>query len=166
LLKKSENEYDWLGSGIYFWEGNPARALQFAQDAVKLDAKTSKGSIRHPFVVGAVIDLAYCFNLMDSSSLAELKSAYREVSAAWRATGTKPPQNQGGPDKRARFLDRAVIEAMHKIRRDENVAGYDTVRSAFWEGGELYAGAGFSEKAHIQIAVRNPDCIRAYFRPR
>lgn len=22
-LEPSENRYDWLGSGIYFWEGNP-----------------------------------------------------------------------------------------------------------------------------------------------
>jgi hypothetical protein len=76
-----------------------------------------------------------------------------------------PPVNKGGPDKRGRYLDRAVIEAMHKIRSETNVASYDTVRSAFWEGNPLYDGAGFSEKAHIQIAVRNPACIRGYFRP-
>lgn len=27
-LIKSQNDYDWLGSGIYFWENNEARALQ------------------------------------------------------------------------------------------------------------------------------------------
>ena len=29
----STNDYDWLGSGIYFWEQNPERALAFAQKA-------------------------------------------------------------------------------------------------------------------------------------
>ena len=30
-LKSSDNDYDWLGHGIYFWENNPERALEFAQ---------------------------------------------------------------------------------------------------------------------------------------
>jgi hypothetical protein len=164
-LSPSENDYDWLGSGIYFWEGNPERALKFAEEAVNRKPKTTKGKIRKPFVIGAVVDLGYCFNLMDSSSLAELKSAHLALSSAWQITGTKPPVNTGGPDKGARYLDRAVIEAMHKIRSDTNLAPYETVRSAFWEGEELYSGAGFSENAHIQIAVRNVECIRGYFRP-
>ena len=29
-LKKSENEYDWLGNGIYFWENNYQRARDWA----------------------------------------------------------------------------------------------------------------------------------------
>ncbi len=34
-LKASENEYDWLGSGIYFWENNYDRAFQYAEDLKK-----------------------------------------------------------------------------------------------------------------------------------
>ena len=30
-LKASEKEYDWLGSGIYFWEGNLTRAWAWAE---------------------------------------------------------------------------------------------------------------------------------------
>jgi len=28
-LKSSENDYDWLGHGVYFWENNPQRAMDF-----------------------------------------------------------------------------------------------------------------------------------------
>ena len=28
----SENDYDWLGRGIYFWEFGPDRAYRFAQE--------------------------------------------------------------------------------------------------------------------------------------
>ena len=28
ILQPSENEYDWLGSGIYFWEFGPERAME------------------------------------------------------------------------------------------------------------------------------------------
>jgi hypothetical protein len=63
------------------------------------------------------------------------------------------------------MLDRAVIEAVHGTRDDNAHPPYDTVRSPFPEGGKLYDGAGFQAKNHIQIAVRNLDCIKGYFRP-
>jgi hypothetical protein len=50
-FKPSNNEYDWLGPGAYFWEANPIRGLEFA-------GEPQRKSIREPFVVGAVIDLA------------------------------------------------------------------------------------------------------------
>lgn len=31
-FQPSEKTYDWLGSGIYFWEANPDRALEWAKD--------------------------------------------------------------------------------------------------------------------------------------
>ena len=36
-LLKSENSYDWLGHGVYFWENNPRRALEFAEEMKKLN---------------------------------------------------------------------------------------------------------------------------------
>jgi hypothetical protein len=30
-LQKSKNDYDWLGNGIYFWENDPVRALEYAR---------------------------------------------------------------------------------------------------------------------------------------
>ena len=50
----------------------------------------------------------------------------------------------------------------------ENSGGprYDTVRGCFLEGGPAFSGSKISKEAHIQIAVRNPDCILGVFRPR
>ena len=31
---------------------------------------------------------------------------------------------------------------------------------------KLLPGAGFKERNHIQISVRNPNCIKGYFLPR
>lgn len=64
-LSASANDYDWLGNGIYFWEGNPARALQFATERAA-GGRNSKGKIADPFVLGAVINLRRCLNLADS----------------------------------------------------------------------------------------------------
>ena len=58
-LKESTNDYDWLGSGIYFWENNEERAWQWAKEL----SKRSNSSIKTPAVIGAVIDLGYCFDL-------------------------------------------------------------------------------------------------------
>ena len=80
------------------------------------------------------------------------------------------PKNKG-EDRGARFLDAAVIAMLHRIRsRIDSEATpmppYSSVRGAFWEGGELYPGAGFEKKSHIQIAVRAPaQCIKGYFSP-
>lgn len=64
-----------------------------------------------------------------------------------------------------RNLDHAVIEFLHESRKIQKLPPFDTVRAAFWEGNDLYPNAGFKEKNHIQICVRNPNCIKGYFRP-
>ena len=30
-FKKSRNKYDWLGTGVYFWEYGPHRAFEFSK---------------------------------------------------------------------------------------------------------------------------------------
>lgn len=48
-LIPSTNDYDWLGSGIYFWENNESRAMDFAIE------QHERGRIKEPAVIGAVI---------------------------------------------------------------------------------------------------------------
>jgi hypothetical protein len=42
----------------------------------------------------------------------------------------------------------------------------NSVRGVFFEGPDLYLNSGFKEKDHIQICIRNPNCIKGYFLPR
>jgi hypothetical protein len=163
-LNPSTNEYDWLGGGIYFWESNPWRAYQFAEEAASRNPKVTRGSIRDPFVVGAVIDLGHCCNLLESDALDELRRAHLLLKSALKHFEGRPMPTNKGKDFGARFLDKAVIEALHTIRRSTELPSYDTVRGAFVEGRALYRGAGFHEKNHIQIAVRDQACIKGYFR--
>lgn len=62
-----------LGHGIYFWEGNPARAMEWAE------ARETEGKIEIPFVVGAIIDLRHCLDLFDSGGLREASVAHAEL---------------------------------------------------------------------------------------
>ena len=164
-LIASTNDYDWLGNGIYFWENNETRALLWAQDL----AKRKSPSVKTPAVIGAIIDLGYCFDLTDSICLYELRKAYDVFVDFYKNTGQPLPQNTdigASTDKLIRKLDCAVIQTAHKINQDANKRAYDSVRGVFWEGKPLYPNAGFAEKNHIQICVCNPNCIKGYFLPR
>jgi len=162
-IAASDNAWDWLGRGIYFWENDPKRALEFAEMKKKYPG-VSKTPIIKPFVIGAVIDLGLCCNLQDRTALAEVKESYDLLAEVYKASGSVMPANKGKNDV-WRHLDCAVIENMHLLRSDTKLPDYDTVRGPFWEGDELYPNAGIKSQNHVQIAVRNPACIRGYFRP-
>ena len=162
-LKPSQNSYDWLGHGIYFWENNEARALQFAEEA----SKRKSSSIKNPAVIGAVIDLGYCLDLTDMSCLYEIKQSYNALKMALNEV--QLPKNKvvgTSSDLLIRNLDCAVIEFEHTINEKAKVKSFDSVRGIFVEGDELFPNSGIREKNHIQICVRNPNCIKGYFLPR
>lgn len=162
-LQQSDNPHDWLGRGIYFWEADPWRALEWA-NASKAKPSQTSGKILSPYVVGAVLDLGRCCNLLDFDTLSELARAYNFISETYTRAGQPLPENSGGHDKFKRARDKIVIDAMHDLRRKGQFPKYQTVRAAFLEGGELYPGAGFERKNHIQIAVLDEACVKAYFR--
>ena len=58
-FQPSDNDYDWLGPGIYFWEANPQRGFEFARE----DSKRKGSTVSKPFVIGAVIELGLCLDL-------------------------------------------------------------------------------------------------------
>lgn len=160
-LNASNNSYDWLGNGIYFWEQNIERAWKWAKD-------TSNRSGNPPAVIGAVIDLGYCLNLSDSKHIEILKKQYEIFKDEIEFTGNTLPKNKNiknNTDYLMRNLDCAVIESLHESLEDRHEKKYDSVRGVFFEGNEIYPGSGFREKTHIQICVRNPNCIKGYFAP-
>ncbi len=64
------------------------------------------------------------------------------------------------------FRDCAVIEYLHLKRIERGLKLFDSVCGVFIEEQELYPGAGFHDKNHIQICIRNPNCIKGFFLPR
>jgi hypothetical protein len=170
-LTPSRNDYDWLGHGIYFWEYSPERALDFATQGIA-ERKITRGKIKKPAVIGAVIDPKHCLNMLAASALEQLRGAHELLEFIQEGP---MPENKDGADLRARYLDCAVIETLHQAREMRNrwlmaeskgaMPPYATVRGAFFEGTALYPGAGFREKTHVQICVRDLSCIKGYFRP-
>ncbi len=168
ILKPSQNTYDWLGHGIYFWEQNPLRAFEFALEMMSVGARNGGPKIRKPAVIGAVIDLGHCLNLLDSAFLKTVAKAHASVIKAHASAGSAPPRNKplrNSADLIFRYLDCEVIEIIHDDRKGKpELPPFDTVRAVFVEGKPLYENAGFHEKNHIQICVRNPACIKGVFR--
>ncbi|GGB10873.1 hypothetical protein [Puia dinghuensis] len=160
-LKPSKNSWDWLGSGIYFWEQNPERALEYAVQSAE-GSQFNKIRIKTPFVLGTTIHLGNCLNLMEPESLSILEEAYNGLVQMHRELGKKMPENDGPK----RLLDCAVLKYVHQSRRDQGKSPYDTIRSAFQEGREIYPTAPFTSQLHIQICVINPEMIQGFFLPR
>jgi hypothetical protein len=152
-LRPSHNDYDWLGEGIYFWEHNALRAYEYSVELASRPRNQSH-QIRRPAVLGAVIDLGFCLNLLDSRYLKIVREAYDQLLADSTSAGMAMPENTGGADLLSRRLDCAVLGMLHQMRSENFAPPFDTVRAAFIEGTRLYDNAGFAEKNHIQICVR------------
>ncbi|MDE0149843.1 MAG: hypothetical protein F4160_12405 [Rhodospirillaceae bacterium] len=160
-FKTSKNVYDWLGNGIYFWEANPVRGLEFAGELMN----SSRGlNVTEPAVVGAVVDLGLCLDLMTSAGVRQVEEAHKVFVKICETAEVELPKNSSDEDKLRRPLDRAVFEQLHDIRKEAGDSSIDTVRGVFVEGDPVYEGAGFNKKTHIQICVRNPLNIKGVFR--
>ena len=177
-LSNSENDYDWLGHGIYFWEGSFARALEWA----KINTK-----VKNPAVIGAFIKLGNCIDLLDSEYLKQVKATYEILKSESNELGQELPKNKMCVDDVSfvRELDCKVILRLQQLNNEliaqdlglADMAGQnkrkiqnhpqfiDSVRGMFPEGGELYDGAGFRAQNHIQLCIVNPNSIMGYFDP-
>lgn len=160
-LVPSKNDYDWLGNGQYFWEDSPERAMRWAKE----ESKKPKSKIKSPSVLGAVIDLGNCLNLIEVAYLDLVSTAHDQLQEFLSDIGEPVPKNTG-PEFRARKLDCAVFEALHRFREESSLPAFETVRAFFVEGKPLYPNAGIRQLDHIQICVRNPERIIGYFLPR
>ena len=100
-------------------------------------------------------------------SIKSISSAYDELrknyaNARIELPVNRPLGNDENNDLILRNLDCAVInylcnEAENKI---------DTARGVFIEGGPVYKGGKIYEKTHIQVCIKNLDCIKGFFMPK
>jgi hypothetical protein len=176
VVKKSQEVFDWLGHGFYLWENNHERALKWAID------KQKRGKLEKPSVVGVVYQLDQCLDFTDSASINILTDYYALMKENFSFLGKEMPVNEDSPkdqyrDRVLRKLDCAVIEFLHQhideqIKSDTQERGFselkrfDTTRGLFTEGGPAFEGAGIQTKNHIQICIRNLNCIKGFFIPR
>lgn len=119
LLRKCSNDYDWLGNGIYFWENNYERALEYAQ-YIKYNPGRCKTKIDNPTVIGAVIDLGYCLDLLDSGYLKIIKEGYKILVSIHDSHDIPIPTNKAVEHEKDLLICKlgcAVIETIHTFNR-------------------------------------------------
>jgi len=170
-FQASTRDYDWLGAGIYFWENDAIRAYRWATE--------HRRNFTHPSIVGAVIELGNCLDRTTQSGIEAVKVAYRQFVGMVGLIGDPIPENvdsgrEPNGDRVVRRLDCAVMNCLFETQQTVQdldpesqpymTQPYSTVRALFPEGSELYPGAGFRDKTHIQICVREPETILGVFR--
>lgn len=149
-FRPSSNDWDWLGSGVYFWEFGHQRAYDWARQWPRLQGKDFA-------VVGAILQLGNCLDLLDTDHTGRLA----EFADEYAAEGGVLPENAGAK----RLGDCHLINTFCD-RMLRSGAPYDTVRGLFQEGDPVTAGSEIRRENHIQIVARRPTSIIGLFRPR
>ncbi len=148
--KPSENRYDWLGKGIYFWEQNKRRAQQWAANNVKGEAA----------IIRAEIELGTCLNLASSEYLRQIQKVYDDLVITYQERGWPMPVNRKSG---LRDLDRLVMDEFvefMELGRAGRVVEFDTICAPFEEGEPIFPGSYIRDQSHVQIAVRNYRMIQ------
>ncbi|KAA2244514.1 hypothetical protein F0L74_00610 [Chitinophaga agrisoli] len=137
-LRPSKNKWDWLGGGMYFWQNNYERALQYATDP------PTKSAIKTPAVLGVIFNLGHCLDLTDKEGIDLVKLSYDTLSKSAKQVqkalphNSNPKENPDSKDKIIRRLDCAVINNIHSLLEKNNEAPFESVRAVFFEGEEVY----------------------------
>lgn len=118
-----------------------------------------------------MIDLGLCLNFSGREAIKLLQKSYSVLKESFNSLGMdiSSKLSNSVPDlgefNLIRPLDCAVIKNLHEMMKEENIE-FDTIYGYFQEGSDAFIGAGIKEKSHVQICVRNTDCIKGYFLPR
>lgn len=172
-LPMSVEEHDWLGQGVYVWEYGPQRAQDWAlakSQRAKKRAKEMDSSqdAQHdePYVVGVMLELGQCLDLLDTRWTNELAEFYADMEDVFSEVKPNEGGYPGDPIAVKRYLDCAVLEAFIAFKAEGDKPFYfQTVRGCFWEGGEVFTGSAIQKQSHVQIAIRDYSCVLGYFVP-
>lgn len=148
-VKPSNNDYDWLGPGTYFWAFGLERAQHWAKERCESNGPAT------PAVIEVTIRPKNCLNLLNPGSTKELKEAYSILKKLHHCTGTPLPNNI----QKRHNLDCAVIQLLHKLRQSQGLPAYDCVLGAFEEGKKIFPGSAARQESHVQFVVCDISCI-------
>jgi hypothetical protein len=170
-LTPSANRYDWLGDGVYFFEGDAERALNFAQASQRQASKLySARPIVSPAVVGAVLCTSRCWDMTTMTGRREYQVAFEELRQSQELNGRPMPINRpaDGEDESIllRGLDCATFNMGHRIRARDGLPAHQLVRAAFYQGRPVVDSSEFRSGTHLQLALVDPECLIGWFLPR
>lgn len=140
----SENDTDWLGKGVYFFQDAPFRAQEWPKVRIPPPKRTE-----NPVVLRAEIDLNDCLDLIDIEAAKKIAPCYSQLKTYYRSMEKSLPMNQGGRHELDCALINYVVDQLEAEGETINV-----VRAAFVEGIPIIQGSQLYSRAHVQIVVR------------
>jgi hypothetical protein len=154
-FKPSSKPTEWLGHGVYFWEYAPKQAWWWAREVRKHS---------EPAVVGAMIRLGNCLDLLDPENVRILRRAYDDIVPQWMEAKKPVPRNvlsRKGMD--CAILNWVYAEsdtAENEIETSRGVYVPTNKAKRVWPGSWIY------DEAHIQVCVREQRNILAVWHVR
>jgi hypothetical protein len=144
----SDNDYDWLGTGIYFFQDAPIRAKQWATEQYP----------ENPAVIFALVRLDNCIDLFDIGWQPLLKKVYNPFVERYRIEDQPLPKQN--PDvSKAHRLDCAFLNFASELISSQGQS-VECIRAAFMEGERIIPDSAIFDLTHVQIVVKNPGLIR------
>lgn len=149
-FRTSDNDYDWLGTGIYFFQDAPTRAKQWAIEQYPTN----------PAVIRAKIELDNCIDLLDINWVPPLKIIY-SLFVEQRNRANLPLPKQNPSKSKAHRLDCAFFNFASQVlsSRGKTLA---SVRAVFVEGESIFPDSAIFDLAHVQLAVKDRSLIKQY----
>lgn len=145
----STNDYDWLGTGVYFFQDAHRRAAAWARERYP----------DSPAVIRSELVLENCIDLLDISWSPIIKETYGMLVREYeRANIPLPSQN---PQRsKAHRLDCAFFNYMvEKVLATQNIT-VGSIRAVFNEGDRIYPSSAIFDRSHIQIVIRDLSLIQ------
>lgn len=159
----SDNEWDWLGMGVYFYQDTLGFTRRWAEEK-------HGGSIENPAVFAADIEYDGFLDLIEHETIVELKSFMAQLQTASPTAFEKARKGQKGraAEKerwrpRAHPLDCLIINEAARARELDGKP-FRAIRSIFYDGDRLHQNSDIFDRQHIQIAVRDLTLIKRVWR--
>ncbi len=140
-FRASQNSYDWLGDGAYFWQNAPLRAMEWAVQTFAHDA----------VVIEATIEVRDFINLLDVEWMSWLSEVHDQYLDELKRSGEPLPVQS---DRAHRLDGVSILEASGIPVRG--------IIGAFREGRPVFTNSALYSHSHVQIAVRDLSLITDY----
>jgi hypothetical protein len=143
----SSNDYDWLGTGVYFFQDAPVRAWEWA----------NQQHPTNPAVICSIIRLENCIDLLDINWFPLIRNLYNSFVEEYRQTN-RPLPRQNPERSKAHRLDCAYFNYIVDILQQQGQS-IGVIRAVFLEGDRVFPNSAIFDRAHIQIAIRDTSLI-------
>jgi hypothetical protein len=146
-FRPSNNDYDWLGTGVYFFQDAPLRALQWATEQHP----------QNPAVIRSLIRLENCIDLFDLNWFPLIRNVYNSFVEEYRKINLPLPRQNPSRSK-AHRLDCAYFNYISEVLQGQGQE-IEAIRAVFIEGERVFPNSAIFDLAHVQIAIRNTALI-------